>query len=425
MSQTTQSPLDAHRTRIEGWITDGHRSYRQVVRALAELGVSTSERSLRRALDRWGVPRPDTSSVTGPEKAGVKVEGDHATATSKPSFSYNTPDDLLLERGLDPEEWEVKSFTVNEWDSPTGDIMKQLKVSCRRRKPQYIVQPAEIDINLPKPKVRQHFDIPRMVVCVGDQQAPFQDERLHELFLEFLDYNRPDEGVLIGDTGDFNKISRHPNEPDHDVTTQECVNATGQLLYDYRSSSPDTLWKMLDGNHDERLRRTVINQLADYYGLRPAEIPTLPDHPVIHSPRHLYRLDELGIEYIDAQGSYEHAQVNLSPFLAARHGWLARKNSGATAHATLDHLGHSIIVGHTHRQSRVHQTKHTIDGRVVVNTAIETGCMCRIEGGLGYAVAPDWQNGFAVASIWPDGTFSADLATYVDGTLLYRDQRYS
>jgi hypothetical protein len=50
--------------------------------------------------------------------------------------------------------------------------------------------------------------------------------------------------------------------------------------------------------------------------------------------------------------------------------------------------------------------------------------MCRIEGGLGYAVAPDWMNGFATAHVWPDGTFKIELATYVNGVLYYGDKRY-
>ena len=48
--------------------------------------------------------------------------------------------------------------------------------------------------------------------------------------------------------------------------------------------------------------------------------------------------------------------------------------------------------------------------------------MCRLD--LGYTVAPDWQQGFATATIYPDGTFKLDLATYVNNTLYWRDQRY-
>lgn len=421
--KSTQSPLDQYRQKIETWVSVGGYSNPDVVRALTQLGVSTSERSIRRALRRWGLPAEDQGF-----QGQTKITGDDAILTSKPSLDYSNPEDLLKERGLEPEEWEVTSVTVNEWDSPTGDVLKQLKVNCRRIKdiqwPEW-PEPAQINVDLPKARPKKNTGQPRRVVCVGDHQAPYHDKELHALFLNWIDVNRPDEGIFIGDTIDLPKISRHPDDPVWAATTQECVNAAGQIIYDYRAASPETQWKKLAGNHDERLRRAVINNIADFYGLKPAEVEELPDLPSIHSPRLLLRLDELGVEFIEPNGSYDHAQVRISDFLAARHGWIARKNSGASAHATLDHLGHSIIVGHTHRQSRVHQTKFTIDGKPIVNTAVETGCMCRIEDGLGYAVAPDWQNGFAVAEVWPDGRFSIDLATYVDGVLLYRDQRYS
>jgi len=422
----TTSPLETHRKTIESWVSKSGFNNREVVDALAKLGIPTTDRSVRRALRRWGIESAPVQADT----PGTKITGDKATVTSKPSLEYNDPDTLLKERGLEPDEWEVSSVTVNEWDSPTGETLKQLKVNCQRKKSIAWPEPAQINLDILKPsKVKDVNELSggkaRIVVCVGDHQAPYHNKELHLLFMEWLQVNQPDEGILIGDTMDLPSISRHPAEPEWAATTQECVNAAGQILYDYRVSSPDTQWTKLAGNHDERLRRAVINNISDFYGLKPAEIEEMDEIPPIHSPRLLLRLDELGIHYEEPNGSYNQAQVRISDHLAARHGWLAKKNSGTSAHATLDHLGHSVIVGHTHRQSRVHQTKFTIDGKAVVTTAVETGCMCRIEEGLGYTVAPDWQNGFCVCTVWPDGTFAIDLATYVDGVLLYRDQRYS
>jgi hypothetical protein len=64
-------------------------------------------------------------------------------------------------------------------------------------------------------------------------------------------------------------------------------------------------------------------------------------------------------------------------------------------------------------------------GQTLVTQAVEAGCMCRIDGGLGYAVNPSWQNGFSTAVVWPDGSHVIELATFVDGALRWRDQRYS
>ncbi len=82
------------------------------------------------------------------------------------------------------------------------------------------------------------------------------------------------------------------------------------------------------------------------------------------------------------------------------------------------------MVGHTHRQSVEYRTVYGTDGQPHSLEAVEIGCMCKIAGGLGYAVDPDWTNGFATASVWADGRFQIDLARYVDGVLYWRKQRF-
>lgn len=430
MSQN-QSPLESVREDIEA-LTEQNLSYREILDYLAEVhNISTSDRSLRRAFRRWGI---DHSVAMPGEAPGVKIENDQVELVTSPqpwdSASLTDTDTLLRERGLDPEDWDVASLVVNEWDSPSGYPLKQFKVHLHRKKALNMVTPARMpgDYRRNRPKVQvgqTSFSRARLVVLAGDQQAPFHNSHLHDLFLEWLDFNQPDEGVLIGDTMDFPDISRHPNNPEWAATTQECIDAAYLLLRDYVQMSEGTHWTKLSGNHDERLRRAIIDRIADIYGLRKAQVPgDVEDLPLL-DVANILRLDELGIDYIRPNGGYNHAQHKLSKYLAVRHGWIARKGSGASALATLNHLGYSVTVGHTHRLSQVFQTVHDIDGKPTTLTAVETGCMCRIEEGLGYTPAPDWQNGFATATIWPNGFFSIDLAKYVDGSLLYRDQRYS
>lgn len=370
---------------------------------------------------------------------GLKIEGENAELVTKPTcadspLGLNNPDDLMRERGLDPEEWEITSMIINEWDAATGQIdleaktvqkLRQLKICLKRKRPVTLITPARTSgkFYIAKPR-REYGDGPKRVVFVGDQQAPYHDECLHERFCDFLKDYQPDEGVLIGDTIDLPDVSRHPPNPEHDSSAQECVDSGYLVCQGYREAFPPTRWKKLAGNHDERLRRAQIDRLRETYGIRRALIPGQePEEPVL-DVAHLLRLDELGIEYVNPNGDYEHAQVNVSPHLAARHGWIARKGSGASALATLEHLGYSVVVGHTHRQSLVHKTRHDINGSLATLAACETGCMCRIEGGLGYTPSPDWQNGFATAEVWPDGTFKLDVATFVDEVLYYRDRRY-
>lgn len=425
----TSSPLDGYRDQIEAALARG-QSYRQIVRWLEDtFNLETSERSLRRAVRRWGIAGNRKQHAPQFDRPGVHVHGDEADVTSDPRTwkgYLNNTDDLLIERGLDPEDWQIQSLVVNEWDSPTGETLKQLKVHLKRMKKLEMIFPVHVSLGRVFRKMTPVISDtePELVVLVGDQHAPYHDPELHKRFCAFLHDQAPERGVLMGDGVDLPTISRHPQDPDWAPKTQECLNSFGQVILDYREASEDTSWVKLPGNHLERLRRVVIDRLAEWYGLTPAQIEGLPDLPPFHDPAYLLRLDELGVEYLRPRGKYDQAKYMVSRHLGATHGSSTRKGSGASALGALEKLDHSIVIGHTHRQSLVQRTVQQIDGTGRLLQAGETGCMCRIEGGLGYAPGPDWSNGYITASVWPGGTFKLDLATYVDKALYWRSERY-
>ena len=425
MSQQN-SPLDQHKKKIEQWVSQG-LSNTQIARQIKEeLGIETSEASVRRAISRWQIDKPNA----GFDQPYFKVSQDRATIVTSVYNDTQKLEDLVRSYGLDPSEWQIEkpTFTIRETED---GVTQQARISLVRIEPYDEIIPARVPSDYKKPQIKKSKrlfkkgeDKPELVVFVGDQQAPFQDQDLHEKFCQWLADYQPDRGVLIGDTIDLPTISRHSDTPEQDESVQKCIDVGYQLLRDYVESSESTNWVKLEGNHDYRLRRAVIDNLRDFYGIRRGKGRNeLPGNPLL-DVEHLLRLDELGIEFLRPDGDWKQTQYQVSPYLAARHGWVARKGSGASALATLEHLGYSIIVGHTHRQSLVYKTKHDIDGKPSTITGVETGCMCRIEGGLGYAVAPDWLNGFATARVWPDGKFKIDLATYVNGVLYYGDTRY-
>lgn len=431
-----QSPLDKHREKAEPLIKSLLSRATPLVDIATEVnretGVRTSERSIRRAIERWNIEGPPSEANF--ERPGLKLENDRAELTSTPSDQLASPEDLMIERGLNPEDWEVKSMTINEWEgAPVKTDQSNGKVVNRLYRQLKINLVKKLKLSFPTPAESSDFRRAKIVapknvngqltVFTGDQQAPFHDRDLHERFLGWLKNNRPAKGVLIGDTVDFPDISRHRWNPEGTATVQECINAGYGIVRDYVEASPDTEWIALAGNHDERIRNTLLDQAARLYGVKRAEIEDTEEASVL-SVAHLLRFDELGVHFVEPEGSYDQCQVNISPYLAARHGWLASKGSGSSALKTLEHLGYSVVVGHTHRQSLVHKTTHDIEGQPTTVAGVETGCMCRIEEGLGYAVAPDWQNGFATAHLWPDGKFKIDLATYVSDVLMWRDQRY-
>lgn len=401
--------------------------------ALADhLGRSRS--TVRDHINRQGARKLITEARAGkatvkPARPGIKRDGDSATLVSKPSRVLHTPEEAMAERGLDPEEWEVKSMKVNEWDAMTSDkahgdnrivTMRQLTLMLARRVPLKILFPA-VESQYVAPRNFRPPNGSKLVVLVGDQQAPYHDSGLHELFRQWLARNRPHEGVLIGDTVDFPDISRHKDNPEWHVKAQECVNSGYLVLRDYVRASEGTRWRKLLGNHDERIRNEQLNRAERLYGIHPADIPG-EEPEIVNEIERLLRLKSLGVDLVEPRGNYTHAQIKLSERLIVRHGWLTGRNSAA---ASLKQLSCSIVVGHTHKQAVHHRTVHDADKHNDVLTGIETGCMCRLEDGLGYAVDPDWVNGFATATVWQDGRFHIDLAKYVDGVLYWRKQRFA
>lgn len=402
--------------------------------------VQSTEGSIRRFRDRHGL---EPAAINASGKTGVKLEGDKAELTArkvateaKPYPHMDDPDAMLRERGLDPEKWVIDGATVNEWDGPQagGNVVTyhQAKLNLRRKRPEATLLPARSDGWVAPPKKTLMAGETQLIVVVGDQQAPFQDDNLHGLFCEWLDENRPDRGVSLGDTIDLSDISRHRPDPDNYASLNECTQVGYDLLRGYVTASPGTNWEILDGNHDERLRNILLDKpsIRPLYGVKRADSPDEKGQEVL-TIEHLMRLDELGIKYVKPHGGYSLDQIKLTDKLAVAHGWLATKGSGTSALATLNHLRYSIIVGHTHRQSIVYHTSHDIDDMTSTLVAAEAGCMCRIDQQIvngrkfpNYTPKPDWQQGFSTVTVHPDGYFKVDNATYVNGTLLWRDQCY-
>lgn len=375
-----------------------------------ELGVAISRGALDhklRTLDNPQAPEP-------PRERGVSLDVDPA--------EWGDIDALIRKRGLEPDEWVVVRVRVNEWGDPEQP-KAQLRVDLEPRSMDALM-PARADGWKPPARLRVvPKDEAELVVFFGDQHCPHHDPDLHAAACEWLRRNKPSRGILLGDLLDLDAVSRHRPNPEWAATMQECVDSAYSVLRGFVQASPGTRWQMVSGNHEDRLRNAIIDHLRGVYGVTQAKAPGEERREAVLSVKHLLRLDELGIEWVGGDGEYAHEQIKVSPHLAARHGWIARKGSGASAKATLDHLRYSCVIGHTHRQGIVFHTAHDIDGTPLQLVGVEAGTMAKVRGGLGYAVAADWQAGFATARIWPDGTFSCDLAKWVEGSLLWANQR--
>jgi predicted phosphodiesterase len=328
-------------------------------------------------------------------------------------------DELIRARGLEPDEWRVDRVKVNEWTAADGSLAHQLVAYLKPKLTVDMLVPA-VDVRPIAAPRKPDPAKPRLIVFVGDEQEPYSDPVLKQLFLRWLAFNKPDEGVHLGDLMDFPTISRHRDNPAYNATPQECVNAGYATLRSYREASVGTAWSYLRGNHDDRLRAEQLARAERIYGLRPADVDDTEFDQAL-SLRNLLHLDALQVTYVGDDGQYEQSEIEVAPDLVARHGWITGSNS---AEKTLRKIGCDVVVGHTHRQ-RIHWATEVRRGKTLTTQAVESGCMCLVDGGLGYTVNPDWQNGFATAVVWPDGSHQIEHATFIDGSLRWRDQRYS
>jgi hypothetical protein len=410
--------------------------------------INATESSIRRFRKRHNI-NPD-----GVQRAFTRIKDDEAEAATEPEAVHNEqdlkriltdPDMMLRQRGLDPDDWEITSLTPNMWDGPVKGGGKvtyyQTKFTCKRRKPtsEMIMAPRTDGWVRPSTvNVVRHLEgQSSLVVILGDQQAPFHDKDLHAKTCAFLRYTRPSALINLGDTIDLPDIRPgHRIHPAHTAHINECLQSGYDIERGYIDASPNMVVKMLYGNHCERMLNILTDaaqaEVRNLVGIKRPDTPESKGEELL-TLEHAMRMDELGIKVVKPDGPYTRSAILLTDKLAVRHGWIARKGSGSSALATLEHLGYNVIVGHTHRQSQVFKTVHEITGETRTLTAVEAGCMCRVsqvpdpvDGRVwpGYTDEPDWQQGFVTASIWPDGFFKIDLATYVNGTLLYKDQRF-
>jgi len=313
-----------------------------------------------------------------------------------PEGSGWTPQKLMKRLGLDPEKFEITNVKVRggHWgkpDDPNSQI--RLEVSVRP-----IPEPFKFpDVTswkpIPKPKkAKRAKGEPQKVIVLSDQHAPFHHKANHRLLCAFLEDEQPDRIICAGDLLDFPDISRHRTIPGDrfDATVNECLQAGYELLADYRDAAPSAQIDLIPGNHDVRLAHKVIDQAERLWDIRAAgdDVPALSLQKLLH-------LERLHINYVD-EADWKRAKVQINSRLTVRHGHSTKKHPGPTL---LQNLSGSTIQGHSHRASSYYSTAHGPDGPEF-RVAAETGCLCEIEDGLGYATEADWQPGFLRVLTW-------------------------
>lgn len=210
------------------------------------------------------------------------------------------------------------------------------------------------------------------VAVLSDIHYPYENINVIKIAKAIIDDERPDMIVLNGDILDCYSVSRYDKSPLRKKTIQEEFDYGFDRLHEWVTEYPDVIFKFLEGNHEARFKKLLVQQNAgEYLSLRDMTI------------ENQLSLDKLDIEFIPESKDLEIGRLTIM------HGNRVRKGAGSTARAQHLDIGCSVIIGHIHRMS-VAWKRNKFGAHVM----IENGALCDFD--VEYARFPDWQHGFSM-----------------------------
>lgn len=284
----------------------------------------------------------------------------------------------------------------------------------------------KVAVSLPDPQIGyRHID---------GKWYPFHDEAAMDVALQIVHYleetDRVDYVINLGDFLDLPSQGRFEQEAAFSGTTQAALDRGHKFLQEQRAAAGEKAHIVLiEGNHDRRLEKFIQVNAAAAWGLKRANMDELP----VMSIPYLLRLDEIGVEYIDA---YPAGAYWLTSKLRAVHGNKARSN-GSTAAAYTNADPHiSTIFGHAHRLEI--QSRTVFDGHgPIKSVAVSPGCLCRVDGavpsvngstgldGLPAKYYENWQQGILITTIDEENQAYHELIQITAGTAWFRGRKFT
>jgi hypothetical protein len=210
------------------------------------------------------------------------------------------------------------------------------------------------------------------------------------MWLDFCRDFKPDAVDIIGDMIDCYSLSRFDKNPERKKLLADEVSEGVGLLAEIRKAAPKAEIHYSEGNHEERLTRTLWSKAPGLAGLRGLTVPALLE------------LDRFKIQWHPAGSrGYRHGPLWFT------HGNVIRKHAGSSGRAMSDKINGSVIMGHSHRMGfcphTVWDTEHA---------AWEAGHLCDVDEAE-YAKGPNWQAGWLTVEFPTPGLFDVSMARCV------------
>lgn len=366
------------------------------------------------------------------QKNGLTFDEDGNEATLK--FRGAEPlskDEVLALAKVDTNEWKVTDTRFNLWQvgrkhtikdlriksgTMSGSIMDdgeikkeylyQIEVKLTRIKRiavKPVIKPVEVNFTSRSYSVSKRHCVFKSILFVTDPHFGFRRQLDGELtpmhHRKFLSgvlgvaaMTRPDVVLWAGDMLDMADFSSFKTEPELLFNVQLAGIETSWLLSQFGETCDRQI--VLEGNHDERLNRALIQNMKSAYQIRPVD--ELDGPPLMSVPRFL-GLSGLDIEWV---GGYPDSQVRIGS-IKFMHGKIARKGSAKTVGAMIDSAACSKIFGHIHRYELASKYIADTDEEVFVGSP---GCACERTQVPGAGLEANWQLGAFFITIFNDGS---------------------
>lgn len=312
---------------------------------------------------------------------------------------------------------------VPSWaDGPAWPVVAPAKPCVvRHRAVKSVKHQGRVTVVLPDPQIgyRRYDD---------GTLDPMQDEAAMAVALGVIAEVRPHRIVDLGDFLDLAEASsKFAVLPEFVGVTQPALDRGHRFLAEQIAAAGPELEgvDLLEGNHDDRIARMVVQNARAALRLRQAGEP--PDSwPVISIP-HLLNLDKLGVTYT---GAYPAGRIKLADAHGRQAPLYALHGEKLDMAKMAKSERQSTIQGHSHHVA-VHSETYEVAGDPVEVESWSIGCLSRTDGavpstkggtdsrGRPWVRHESWQQAMAVVTETDDG-WDIEPVRIRDGRAMFR-----
>lgn len=430
------------------------RTPKSVERKLGELRKYFKNEGLALQRPELDIPKTEVTEATQTSpstanKATLEEEGENVRIAESSGDRITNLEELLSFFRVDLAVWAVERWVANVWEvgaklpdefgimGVVTTPLYQVKAWLVRKEPIQInpvVSPVVISVSISQVPSHYHSEKFYRGIIFPDPQfgfskslrtaklTPFHDRAALDVALQIAQDNPEAEyAAWLGDFMDLadwsDKFTRDPN---FYWTTQPAAIEGKWWMTQVRTALPKARMKLIEGNHEARLRKQLNEHMKEAFGLRSVDALELP--PLMSIPR-ILALHDLDVEWI---ADYPDGQSWINDFIVCEHGPVARAGSGATVSAMVKDADETKIIGHIHRIECAHRTIHGKSGQRTA-AVWSVGCLCRVDGIVpGVKERQNWQQAIAVVDYFLDGrpNHTVSVVPIVNGEAIFEGKHY-